>query len=215
MSCKRKISAADWKRKLDAVHVPKQQLNRLVMDYLLVEGNRGAAEAFSREAGLDPGLDLNTLEERRVIREHIMNSQIDEVISLVNHIDPHILDSDKELLFKLRVQKLVEYIKNNQVSEALAYGQEILAPAARGNTKLLRELEKAMSLLAFDDLADCPMGSLATLGHRQKLASAVNSAIFKSTDGVPHCKLQMYLKLLSWSEKRLESTVEFPKLAEL
>lgn len=205
----------DWKRKLDAVQVPKQQLNQLVMDYLLVEGHRGAAEAFSKEAGLDPGLDLSILEERRTIREHIMNSKIDEAISLVNRIDPHILDSDKELLFKLRVQKLVEYIKNNQVREALAYGQEILAPAARDSPKLLHELEKAMSLLAFDDLANCPMGNLATPGYRQKLASAVNSAIFQSTDGVPHCKLQTYLKLLSWSEKRLERTMEFPKFAEL
>ena len=41
----------DWKKKLDAVRISKQDMNKLVMNYLVIEGFKDAAEQFALESG--------------------------------------------------------------------------------------------------------------------------------------------------------------------
>ena len=41
----------DWKKKLDAVRISKQDMNKLVMNYLVIEGVKDAAEQFALESG--------------------------------------------------------------------------------------------------------------------------------------------------------------------
>lgn len=42
---------------------------QLVMNYLIVEGYRDAAENFFEESGTEPKVDLQTIEERVAIRQ--------------------------------------------------------------------------------------------------------------------------------------------------
>ena len=42
---------------------------QLVMNYLIVEGYRDAAERFLQESGTEPKVDLRTIEERVAIRK--------------------------------------------------------------------------------------------------------------------------------------------------
>ena len=44
----------------------------------------------------------------------------------------------------------------------------------------LNEIEKTMSLLAFENTMDSPMNSLLDISHRHKTASELNSAILDS-----------------------------------
>lgn len=55
------------------------------------------------ESGIQPSLDLDTLDERIRIREAIQNGRIQEAISLVNSLHPELLDNDKYLYFHLQV----------------------------------------------------------------------------------------------------------------
>ena len=68
-----------------------------------VEGFKEAAEKFRMESGVQPSVDLDTLDERIKIREAIQNGQIQEAISLVNDIHPELLDNNRYLYFHLQV----------------------------------------------------------------------------------------------------------------
>ena len=68
------------------------------------EGFKEAAEKFRMESGVQPSVDLDTLDERIKIREAIQNGQIQEAISLVNDIHPELLDNNRYLYFHLQVR---------------------------------------------------------------------------------------------------------------
>lgn len=43
-------------------------LDKLVMNFLVVEGHKDAAEAFQKESGVSPGTDLRLVEQRMKIK---------------------------------------------------------------------------------------------------------------------------------------------------
>ena len=65
-------------------------LNRLVMDYLVIEGYKSAAEEFSKEADINAPVDFQSIEDRTVIREALQRGDIDEAIVRVNGLDPEV-----------------------------------------------------------------------------------------------------------------------------
>ena len=67
------------------------------------EGFKEAAEKFKLESGLQPSIELDTLDERIKIREAIQMGHIQDAIGLVNDLHPELLDSEKYLYFHLQV----------------------------------------------------------------------------------------------------------------
>lgn len=67
-----------------------RDLNQLVMNYLVVEGYRDAAEQFSLESGLEPTVDLQSIQERMDIRHAVQSGDIDTAIDLVNELNPEV-----------------------------------------------------------------------------------------------------------------------------
>ena len=65
-------------------------LNRLVMDYLVIEGFKSAAEEFGREAGLAAPVDLESIESRMNIREALQRGDVSEAIARVNDLNPEV-----------------------------------------------------------------------------------------------------------------------------
>lgn len=65
-------------------------LNRLVMDYLVIEGFKSAAEEFSRESGLIAPVDLESIESRMNIREALQRGDVGEAIARVNDLNPEV-----------------------------------------------------------------------------------------------------------------------------
>lgn len=65
-------------------------LNRLVMDYLVLEGYQAAAEEFSKEANVSPPVDLSSIETRMTIREAVHRGDVEEAIELVNDLNPEV-----------------------------------------------------------------------------------------------------------------------------
>lgn len=68
-------SKEEWLKELDA-YDPKDLnrtcMNQLVMNYLVTEGFKEAAEKFQQESGVSPSIDLNTLDNRIQIRNAIV-----------------------------------------------------------------------------------------------------------------------------------------------
>ena len=46
------ISKAEWNERLASTRVSKHDLNKLVMNYLVIEGYKTAAQNFEKESGI-------------------------------------------------------------------------------------------------------------------------------------------------------------------
>lgn len=90
------------------------------------------------------------------------------------------MDKNPKLYFKLQLQRLIELIRQGKIDEALIFAQEELAPISEKNKEFLEDIEKTMSLLAFESIENSPMKELLDDGQRQKTASEVNAAILES-----------------------------------
>ena len=67
-----------------------RDLNRLIMDYLVIEGYKSAAEEFSQEANLAPPVDFESIESRMDIREALQRGDVEEAITRVNDLNPEV-----------------------------------------------------------------------------------------------------------------------------
>ena len=74
-----------------------------IVNLYFSEGFKEAAEKFRLESGLQPSVELNTLDERIKIREAIQMGRIQDAISLVNDLHPELLDNERYLYFHLQV----------------------------------------------------------------------------------------------------------------
>ncbi|KAJ3296913.1 Glucose-induced degradation complex subunit [Rhizoclosmatium sp. JEL0117] len=214
-STKKTIPRDEWEKKLADVKINKRDLNKLIMNYLVIEGYKDAVEKFSQESGLPPNVDLSSIEERMKIRAAIQEGRIDEAIERVNDLDPEILDSNPRLYFHLQQQKLIELIREGKIVEALDFAQEELAARGEENPEFLEELEQTMSLLAFDASQGSPVAGLLDYSQRLKTAGELNAAILKAQCQERNPKLPSLLKMLVWSQNQLEERVTFPKIKNL
>ena len=79
-----------------SVHRPKRPrvepgyVNRLVMNYLVVEGHRDAAAHFHRESGTEPNVDIQTIEERNEIRHCIERGDVEAALIRLNATCPEV-----------------------------------------------------------------------------------------------------------------------------
>ncbi|KAG9314293.1 hypothetical protein JVU11DRAFT_5082 [Chiua virens] len=208
------IRKDEWDRRLHEVPVTKHDLNRLIMDYLVIEGYKSAAQEFSDEAGITPPVDFESIESRMVIREALQRGDVEEAITRVNDLNPEILDTNPSLYFHLQQQKLIEYIRHGRIAEALQFAQDELAPRGEESPEFLAELERTMALLAFDSSSTAPSAitDLLSPAQRMKTAGEVNAAILDSFSQGKEVKLVQLLKLKCWGEKMLGERVEFPKV---
>lgn len=214
MPSKITIRKEEWERRLHEVQVTKDDLNRLIMDYLVIEGYRSAAEEFSSEAGVIPPVDFESIESRMVIREALQRGDVEEAITRVNDLNPEILDTNPALYFRLQQQRLIELIRQSRIAEALQFAQDELAPRGEESPEFLAELERTMALLAFDSTSSPPpaITDLLSPAQRMKTAGEVNAAILESFSQGKEVKLVQLLRLLCWGENMLDERAEFPKV---
>ncbi|KAF9123482.1 hypothetical protein EC957_005324 [Mortierella hygrophila] len=211
---KKVISKEEWNARLAEVQVDRDDLNKLIMNYLIIEGYKDAAEKFSQESGAKPPVNLESIQNRMVVRTAIQRGHIEEAIERVNDLNPEILDTNPKLFFHLQQQRLIEYIREGRVMEALEFAQEELAPRGEENPEFLSELERTMSLLAFELNGPSPVSDLLTPAQRQKLASELNSALLLSQSQEKDPKLPALLKMCWWAQQQLDERCTYPKIKD-
>lgn len=69
---------------------PSSDINHLVMNYLINEGYQAAALNFSKEAGIQPQVDWNSMDERIHIRDDIHKGNIQSAIERINALYPQV-----------------------------------------------------------------------------------------------------------------------------
>ncbi|KAJ2358452.1 hypothetical protein IWW50_000996 [Coemansia erecta] len=211
-SAKQTISMEEWERKMHEVPIAKSDLNQLIMNYLIIEGYKDAAEKFSEESGMTSSVDLGSIEERMQIRIAVQNGDIRAAIERVNDLNPDILDTDPRLYFHLQQQHLIELIRQGKADEALEFAQEELAPHGEEHPELLRELERTMALLAFEVTGESPLAELLDFEHRQKTANELNAALLAAHSQPREPKLPALLQLLAWTQEQLDEKVNYPRI---
>ncbi|KAK2851765.1 hypothetical protein Q5P01_008041 [Channa striata] len=154
------ITKEEWMDKLNNVHIQRADMNRLIMNYLVTEGFKEAAEKFRMESGIEPSVDLDSLDERIKIREMILKGQIQEAIALINSLHPELLDTNRYLYFHLQQQHLIELIRLRETESALEFAQTQLAEQGEESRECLTEMERTLALLAFDNPEESPFGDL-------------------------------------------------------
>ncbi|XP_067641782.1 glucose-induced degradation protein 8 homolog [Eurosta solidaginis] len=211
------ITKEDWMRKLEQFPYKQSDMNRLIMNYLVTEGFKEAAEKFQLEAGLEPIVELSSLDDRILIREAVQSGRIQEATHLVNQLHPELLDNNRYLFFHLQQLQLIELIRAGKIEEALTFAQNKLSEAGEDIPEALNELERTLALLAFEKPQNSPFADLLEQPHRQKIASELNAAILKcehSADSTP--KVMFLLKLILWAQSKLDSRdIHYPKMVKL
>ncbi|VDL97142.1 unnamed protein product [Schistocephalus solidus] len=165
-----------------SLSLTRQEINRLILEYLIVEGYKDAAEKFSREIGVSqPLTEIHStgasLAERMAIREAVLSRRIDETIDRVNELWPELFDKNPYIYFQLRLLQMLELIRGHRLEEALTFSQSYLADLVTEHPQLLHEMQKIMSLLAFDKPSESIHGNLLSARHAELIAGALNRAI--------------------------------------
>lgn len=187
-------------------------MNKLIMNYLVIEGYKEAAEKFQEECGTSPGVDLGSISDRMATRVAIQHGDVQTAIEHANDLNPLILDENPQLFFHLQQQKLIELIRSGKISEALSFAEKELAPRGEENPQFLSELERTMALLAFEDMSKCPVADLLEPSQRLKTASELNAAILTSQCQEKDPKLPALIKMLQWAQEELMKKLDFPCL---
>lgn len=185
--------------------VPIAHLNSLIMDYLVVEGFKETAEEFSKESGVTPAQEMDTLNTRFQIRQAIRSGQILDAITLANEMHPEVLESDQTIRFQLYKLHLIELIRKGNIAEAMTFAQVQLAEAGEKNVEVLAELERTMALMVYENPENSPFADLLQTAHRQKVASQLNEAILVvEKDKQTRPKLVSSLQLIVWAQAELD-----------
>ncbi|XP_025086615.1 glucose-induced degradation protein 8 homolog isoform X2 [Pomacea canaliculata] len=207
------VSREEWIQRLQNTHITRADMNKLIMNYLVTEGFKEAAEKFRMEAGVTPPIELEALDNRIQLRSLVQNGRIQEAILMVNKLYPELLDNDRYLFFRLQQQKLIELIRDKDIEGALEYAQNYLSERGEENPDVLNELEKTLALLAFENPENSPFGELLHPSQRQKVASELNAAILE-LDATP--RLASLLKLLLWGQVELDKRkVKYPHMTDI
>jgi len=211
------ISREEWMKRLEGVRVQRSDMNKLIMNYLVTEGFKEAAEKFQLESGITPSMDLNLMDNRIRIRDAIQGGRIQEATLLVNQLHPDLLDNDRYLYFHLQQLHLIELIRAGKVEEALQFAQDQLSEVGESDPGVLVELERTLALLAFEEPTNSPFSDLLNQTHRQKVASELNAAILKIELQEPTTpRLYNLMKLILWAQDELEKKkVKYPRMTDL
>lgn len=212
---KKIMTREEWEKKLNNVRIRKEDMNRLVMNFLVTEGFVEAAEKFRLESGTEPDIDLATITDRMAVKKAVQCGNIEDAIEKVNDLNPEILDTNPQLFFHLQKQRFIEMIRNGKVEEALEFAQEELAPRGEENQTFLEELERTVTLLVFEDAANSPLGDLLDVSQRMRTASEVNAAILTSQSHEKDPKLPSLLKLLICAQNQLDEKAAYPRIKDV
>ena len=194
--------------------IPKATMNRLVMDYLVIEGHKEAAECFRAESGTPAGLDLETISDRRAIRTAIEGGEVAQAIEHADRVSPELLSGSPELCFRVLQQQLIELVRGAKVEEAIGFAQKELAPRAEASGSLLSELQRTMMLIAYEDANACPEADLLSQSQRQRTASRLNAALLAAQAQEKEAALPMMLRRLHWAQDELSQRQRcaFPRI---
>ncbi|XP_030379786.1 glucose-induced degradation protein 8 homolog isoform X2 [Scaptodrosophila lebanonensis] len=195
-----------WAHRMKSYQCKQADMNRLVMNYLVTEGYKDAAEKFETEADLEPGVKFENLEDRLRIRRAVTEGRVQHAMELAKKLYPRIFESDNYMYFHMQQLRLIELIRERKLEQALSFAQSGSSGMNDLKRENVHEMERTLALLAFEKPEESPFGDLMGHSYRQRIASEMNSAILKyeqAEDAEP--KLMFLIKLILWAQGKLDN----------
>ncbi|VDN04622.1 unnamed protein product [Thelazia callipaeda] len=190
-------------KEMKANELPHKHMKFLVLDYLISQGHREAAEYLCEDACIPFPTDaIENLDQRMRIRDDIIEGKIESAIEKVIQIVPDLLLRNPVLHLRLLQQHLIELIRNKMVEEAVTFAQSIIEKVD-AHPEMEQEMQKAFAMIAFEKPEDSPYTYLLEMSHRQMVANDVNSAILEALKKPSAPKLEDLFRLILWSRKVL------------
>ena len=221
---KQTLSDKAWQEHVRQQHVPKAVLNQLVLEYLITQGHRAAAETFCRESSSSSSgsaLHLPAIDDRMQILQAVAGGRAAFAITRMQSAFPGVLQSSPDLLFALERLHLLEQIEAGYIEEALDYATASLSELAQRDPALLQHLESALLSIAVrgDQHITLNLQSErdAVLGHMNRVImkeSAPLAASSSSTSITP-LTLSEAMKALAEAQAKTSSAVAFPTVEGL
>ena len=211
------ISNEKWQKELNVQKMNKDKMNKIIANYLFIQGYCQPLKKFISEAKIQFDFDEKLLNQRFLIRQLITTNQIEKAIQEINSIDKNILIENKVINFVLQRQILFNYIKENKLQEALNFAKDNLLPLSERDEFLYKELEKAMGVLAYENINDSPEKELITDKFLEKVASKINLVILNYLSGnkIINLNLDLLLKLTIYVQQELKKEINFPIITSL
>ncbi|KAE9452627.1 hypothetical protein C3L33_15476, partial [Rhododendron williamsianum] len=132
---KKLITREEWEKKLNDVKIRKEDMNRLVMNFLVTEGYVDAAEKFRMESGTEPDIDLATITDRMAVKKAVQSGNVEDAIEKVNDLNPEVVETAEELERTVALLAF-EDVSNCPVGELLDISQR-LKTASEVNAAIL------------------------------------------------------------------------------
>ncbi|KAL9273153.1 GID8-like protein [Drosera capensis] len=160
---------------------------------------------------LDRDIDLTTVTDRMAVKRAVESGNVEEAIEKLKVLNPEILETNRQLFFRLQQQRMIELIKNGKIKEAMDFGKEVLAPMCEANQSFLKELERTVSLLVFENVADKPhLRELLDISCCLNIANELNAAILTSQGLSKDAKVLTLLKMFVFSQFQLWHLAIYP-----
>ena len=176
------VSTVDWDDILSKNQVSKSQLNSIIMDYFVVGSFKDAAIEFARESFATSSVDMESISDRELVRNEVINGDCLHAIHLINKICPSILENNQVLLMQLYRQHFVNLLQAGQVQQSIGFAKKYIAPLVLQHPPFLHDIEQMMSLVIYKDVSkECPshVQHLLSPSTCYEVAEAVNRAILK------------------------------------
>lgn len=212
----------------NSMQLKRSEMNYLVLDYMIHEGFKEAAEKFKEEAGIKLDEEKNSadsitkhetaqmMDKRIEIKHFIEEGDVLKAQFLINLHYPEFLDNHKKLYSKLQQQHLIELIRQQKINEVLSYVHDQLSVE---ELRDLSEIERTLALLAYENPDRSPYSDLLQHSHRLQLASEINDQILQETTGnvEPNKpRLVFFPKFVFWTQSELErKKIQYPKMTDL
>ncbi|EDW32013.1 GL11425 [Drosophila persimilis] len=194
-----------WAQRMSSFQIKQADLNRLVMNYLITEGYQEAAQRFKAESSLEPSSLGDSIDDRVRIRNAVRSGQVKYAMDLANRLYPQLFETNNYMYFHMQQLRLIELIREQKVEQALDFAQSKESGLSEVHSDNIREMQRALALLAFDKPEESPFGDLMKPAYRLQVAGELNNAILKYEGGeVVQPKMMFLIKLILWAQDRLE-----------
>ncbi|KAG6393952.1 hypothetical protein SASPL_144527 [Salvia splendens] len=198
------ITREEWEKRLSSLKPKKEDMNKLVMNFLVTEDFVEVAEGFQLETGTQ-------------LKKAVPSGNVEDAIEKVNDLNPEIychgflgfVSKPYNLIFlsfRCRYWTQTPYSFSSPTAKV-----DRTDPLAHC---FLEELERTVALLAFEDVSNCPVGDLLDISQRLKTASEVNAAILTSQSHEKDPKLPRLMKMLLWAQNHLDEMASYPRITD-
>lgn len=125
------VDLEEWKDRISRVKVPNKHTEELVLDFLLHENHKMAADRFQKDTGLTSH-KLEQLELKQKVVGFIKNLQIDKAIEFFNGLSKERFEQDTQFQAELLLLKLYSTIKAGDNVSALKIAKSEVQIAVKG-----------------------------------------------------------------------------------